>query len=232
MELYLAFQMAQAALSGIRSCCDMLSTGSVEIKRIKKGVEDAKGIIKDVSGFWGWLTALFKPSVPKVVADTPEPKKKADEYIDYIPTEDDVSEQFFGHLIDFMEAQTIILDDISARKEELLNHFNPKQNNRIAAAKLIKDERKINQMAMEFSELLSGAPKILGGVYSDFKEKYPVVVQAQERAKERLRITRQQESWRREEEHHQVVDLAIGMFLTMSFVLWLWAIWIKLFTRE
>ena len=131
-----------------------------------------------------------------------------------------------------MEAQTIILDDISARKEELLNHFNPKQNNRIAAAKLIKDERKINQMAMEFSELLSGAPKILGGVYSDFKEKYPVVVQAQERAKERLRITKQQESWRREEEHHQVVDLVIGMSLTMAFVLWLWAIWIKLFTRE
>lgn len=224
--------MAQAALSGIRSCCDMLSTGSVEIKRIKKGVEDAKGIIKDVSGFWGWLTAFFKPSVPSVSQPVAEPKKKADEYVDYIPTEDDVSEQFFGHLIDFMEAQTIIVDDIAARREDLLNHFNPKQNNRIAAAKLIKDERKINQMALEFSELLSGAPKILGGVYSDFKEKYPVVVEAQSRAKERLRITRQQESWRREEEHHQVVEFCVGMALTLGFVVLLWAVWIKSFIEE
>ena len=238
MELVLAFQLAQAALSGIRSCCSALSEGKVEIQRIKKGIGDAKDIAQEVWGLWKWLSGFFSGAKP-LAQEQPQPtaqaqkaKKKTEEYTDYIPTVDDVSEQFFGHLIDFMEAQAIILDDIESRREILMNVFNPKQNNRTAAAKLIKDERKINQMALEFSSMLSGAPRELGAVYTDFKAKYPVVVQAQERAKERQRILRQQESWQRERAHNDKVDLAMVLGVTAVFLLELWAVWISLFTGE
>lgn len=236
MELILAFQLAQAALSGIRSCCSALSDGKVEIQRIKKGIGDAKDIAKEVWGLWKWLSGFFSGAKAKPQeqgqAPAAKPGKKAEEYTDYIPTVDDVSEQFFGHLIDFMEAQAIIVDDIESRRESLMNVFNPKQNNRTAAAKLIKDERKINQMALEFSALLSGAPRELGAVYTDFKKKYPVVVQAQENAKERQRILRQQESWQREQAYNDKVDLAMALGVMVVFLLELWAVWISLFTGE
>ena len=100
----------------------------------------------------------------------------------------------------------------------------------VAAALLIKDERKINQMALEFSAMLSSAPRVLGAVHADFKEKYPVVVEAQERAKERLRIARQQESWRQEQAYKEGQALGVGLFLTLVLTAWLWAVWIRLFT--
>lgn len=237
--LKLAFEGAKFALNGIRSCCEMLSEGKVEIQRIKKGVEDAKSIAKDVSGLWAFLKQLFdafigKPKPhPDVVVVTPPPAAKAkDEYVDYVPDEDDIAEQFFDHLITFMQNQAVILDHIAEQKEHLLNHFNPDQNSRVAAALLIKDERKINQMALEFTSMLSSAPMALGAVYSDFKEKYPVVVEAQARAKERLRIARQQESWRREEAYKESLELGVGLFLTTLLVAWLWAVWIRLFIME
>ena len=237
MELVLAFQLAQAALSGIRSCCSALSEGKVEIQRIKKGIGDAKDIAKEVWGLWKWLSDFFSGAKAKPQeqeqgqAPAAKSGKKTEEYTDYIPTVDDVSEKFFGHLIDFMEAQAIIVDDIEARRESLMNVFNPKQNNRTAAAKLIKDERKINQMALEFSALLSGAPRELGTVYTDFKQKYPVVVQAQEMAKERERILRQQESWQREQAYNDKVDLGVALVVVAVFLLELWAVWINSFTE-
>lgn len=240
LTLKLAFEGAKFALNGIRSCCEMLSEGKVEIQRIKKGVDDAKAIAKDVSGLWTFLKSLFdafigkpKPAaiVAPVVSDKPAAKPK-DEYVDFIPDEDDISEQFFDHLITFMQNQSIILDHIAEQKELLLNTFDPKQNSRVAAALLIKDERKINQMALEFSALLSSAPRVLGAVHKDFREKYPVVVEAQQRAKERLRIARQQESWRQEQAYKEGQALGVGLFLTMVLTMWLWAVWIKLFITE
>ena len=240
LTLKLAFEGAKFALNGIRSCCEMLSEGKVEIQRIKKGVDDAKSIAKDVSGLWSFAKGLLDsflgkpkpdPIVAPVVPDAPAAKSK-DEYVDYIPDEDDVSEQFFDHLITFMQNQSIILDHIAEQKELLLNTFDPKQNSRVAAALLIKDERKINQMALEFSALLSSAPRVLGAVHADFKEKYPVVLEAQQRAKERLRIARQQASWRQEQAYKEGLALMVGIFLTLVLTAWLWAVWIRLFITE
>lgn len=240
ITLKLAFEGAKFALNGIRSCCDMLAEGKVEIQRIKKGVEDAKSIAKDVSGLWTFLKSLLDAFLGKpkahadgvVVPPPPPAAKPKDEYVDYVPDEDDISEQFFDHLITFMQNQAVILDHIAEQKEHLLNHFNPDQNSRVAAALLIKDERKINQMALEFSALLVSAPRALGAVYTDFKEKYPVVVEAQARAKERLRIARQHESWRREQAYKEGLALVVGLFLTLLLTVWLWAVWIRLSTME
>ena len=69
MDPISAMLMLSSALKGIRSCCEMLSEGKAEIQRIKKGVEDAKAIVKDVSGFFGWVKSLFLPE------DNNQPKR-------------------------------------------------------------------------------------------------------------------------------------------------------------
>lgn len=236
ITLGLAFNAAKLALSGIRTCCDVLAEGKVEIQRIKKGVADAQEIAKEIGGFGSWLKGLFaspKPvEAPIVEAVKPKSQKPKDEYVDYIPDEDDISEQFFDHLISFMNAQSAILEHIAETREQLLNSYNPKQNNRIAAAQLIKDERKINQMGLELHSMLSNAPKVLGAVYADFKEKYPVVVQAQNKAKERERLLKAQAAARRQQQINDKIDLGVALFITTIFIVELWAIWISLFIAE
>jgi len=110
--------MLSSALKGIRSCCEMLSEGKAEIQRIKKGISDAKEIAKEVSGFWSWIQGLFLPKdkQPSVVVKVEEPKKKVkDEYVDYIPDEDAVIDQFIKHVGDFFKAQAYLV----AYKEDL-----------------------------------------------------------------------------------------------------------------
>jgi hypothetical protein len=50
--------------------------------------------------------------------------------------------------------------------------------------------------------------------------------------KERDRIRKQQEDSKRDEEYTNRVELGMGLFVTMLFLLELWAIWINLFIVE
>jgi len=94
--------MLSSALKGIRSCCEMMSQGKAEIQRIKKGVADAKEIVKEVSGFFGWIKSLFeaKPSIESVPVKSE--KKVKDEYVDYIPDQDAIIDQFINIILGFL----------------------------------------------------------------------------------------------------------------------------------
>lgn len=238
-EFYLAFQAAKAALNGIRACVDMLNEGKGELQAvtadIKQGVESAKAIYTEVTGFWAWLQKLFggpsdeppAPVLPSPAAApasaTAAPAKPAKRKPVEGPTVDDVIEQFLTHFTNFIEAQTTILDAIEDERERILNVWNPKQNNRRAAIDLIRHERRINDMAMELSELMAAGPRKLGSVRDQFKEKLDIVQDAQARAKERARIKRQQESWQRRLLRDHRIDRALATAVVFGVLMWMWA---------
>ena len=239
-EFYAAFQVAKLALAGIRSCVDMLNEGTTEIQRVKKditqGVESAKALYSEVTGFWGWFKKLLgstksaqapAPSAaPAPVETTAAPAKE--EYVDFVPDEDEIVEQFLTHFTNFIDAQTTILDTIEDQREKILNVWNPKQNNRKVAIELIRHERKINDMAMELSELMASAPRRLGSVREQFQEKLDIVVEAQSRAKERARIRRLQESWQRDLLKNHRIDRAIAVATVFLILLWIWGMLLSL----
>lgn len=229
-EFYLAFQAATAAVAGIRACCEALSEGKAEIIRIKKGVADAKEIVKEVSGFWGFIKSVFVKPEAQPESTKPVQKEAKDEYIEHEQTREEIEDKFFDSMIKFMEAQAIILDALQAEKDRLLNTFNPKQNNRKAAAELIRNERKIHLLMVEFNELTNAAPRYLGAVREQFKEKYEIVLKAQEKARERERIRKQQESSRQDLDRSNRIDFLVALFATFVLLAELWAIWIKSFT--
>ena len=166
--------MLGSALKGIRSCCEMLNEGKAEIQRIKKGVEDAKAIVKDVSGFFGWLQGLFSPSdkQPSVAVQVEEPQKKAkkDEYEEFIPDEDAIVDQFIKHVGDFFKAQAYLV----AYKEDLERKVFSSSygDNNIGALELISIETKLVKCGRELVELMNEAPPQLGPLYSRYKSMY------------------------------------------------------------
>ena len=214
----------------------MLNEGKGELKEgiasVKEGVETTKQIYGEVTGFWSWVKGLFgvedKPKrqvddisvvdTPKSSSAAPVKQTKQREPIG----EDDVIEAFLTHFTNFVEAQTTILDTIEDERDKILNVWNPKQNNRRAAIDLIRYERRINDMAMEMSELMAGAPRRLGSVREQFSEKLDEVRDAQSAARERFRIRKHQEAWQRDLLRNHRIDRAVATATVLLVLLWIW----------
>ena len=150
--------MLGSALKGIRSCCEMLNEGKAEIQRIKKGVEDAKAIVKEVSGFFGWLKGLFSGAqntdkAPQETLRSPQTPQKKEEYEEYIPDEDAIVDQFIKHVGDFFKAQAYLV----AYKEDLERKVFSSSygDNNIGALELISIETKLVKCGRELVELMN-----------------------------------------------------------------------------
>jgi hypothetical protein len=179
----LALQAMRAAYSGIQYCCDCLREGSVEIQRVKKtvegGVADAKKIYTEVTGLWGWLKGLLgapaQPTAspqpqPTTIATTPAKPvaKKKDEYVDHIPTQDEIVQQFIGHVGEWFD------------NYNTLKAFTEKRYTEVFSKDVIdqKEVLELTQLQVEVdaaypalhSLMTSKAPWQLGPIWSQFQE--------------------------------------------------------------
>jgi len=221
-----AMLMLSSALKGIRSCCEMLSEGKAEIQRIKKGVEDAKAIVKDVSGFFGWLKGLFGGSHDEPVKVEAKPvKAKKDEYVDYIPDEDAVIDQFIRHVGDFFKAQAYLV----AYKEDLERKVfsSSHGDNNIGALELISIETKLVKCGAELRELMNEAPAQLGPLYSRYKAMYSKILDEQKKARERDRRNEKQRRVDKIKTENDRVDRCVPHWVTLGLIIIFWVfVWL------
>lgn len=189
MDPFTAIAMAQAAIKGIRACCEMLSEGKAEVQRIKKAVGDAKEIAKEVSGFWSWLKKLFAHSdTPHKAADERLTPATKEEYTTHIPTEDEVVDQFAKHLGEYFKVQSWWIKYRDEQREKIFNNIDGTTDNHLAALDLVMIEHKMEIFGAELRELMtSRAPPQLGPLYSKFNEMYAKVNAEQRKALEARR---------------------------------------------
>jgi hypothetical protein len=217
--------MLGSALKGIRSCCEMLNEGKAEIQRIKKGVEDAKAIAKDISGFWSWLKGLLlsegKPSSD--VSKAEEPKKKVEkepEYVEYIPDEDAIVDQFIKHVGDFFKAQAYLV----AYKEDLERKVFSSSygDNNIGALELISIETKLVKCGRELVELMNEAPPQLGPLYSRYKSMYSKILDEQKKTRERDRRNEKQRRIDKIKADNDRVDRCVPHWVILGLIIIFW----------
>ena len=219
--------MLSSALKGIRSCCEMLSEGKAEIQRIKKGVEDAKAIVKDVSGFFGWIKGLFGGSSGEPVkpVETKPVKAKKDEYVDYIPDEDAIIDQFIKHVGDFFKAQAYLV----AYKEDLEHKVfsSAYGDNNLGALELISIETKLVKCGAELRELMNEAPQQLGPLYSRYKAMYVKILDEQKKARERDRRNEKQKRIDMIKTENDRVDRCVPHWVTLGLIIIFWVfVWL------
>lgn len=219
--------MLGSALKGIRSCCEMLNEGKAEIQRIKKGVEDAKAIVKEVSGFFGWLTNLFSggggssSSEPAVKATETKPTtKKEPEYVEYIPDEDAIVDQFIKHVGDFFKAQAYLV----AYKEDLERKVFSSSygDNNIGALELISIETKLVKCGRELVELMNEAPPQLGPLYSRYKSMYSKILDEQKKTRERDRRNEKQRRVDKIKADNDRVDRCVPHWVILGLIIIFW----------
>jgi hypothetical protein len=180
-EIVIALQAMRGAWAGIQFCCDCLREGSVEIQKVKKtvegGVADAKKIYTEVTGLWGWLKGLLgqKPKAKtnveaKAIEQKPTEKKPSakDEYVDHIPTQDEVVQQFIGHVGEWFDNYHTLKTYTEKRYEEVFGKDIIDQ----------KEVLELTQLQVEvdaaypalMSLMTTNAPWQLGPIWSQFKE--------------------------------------------------------------
>jgi len=220
-----AMLMLSSALKGIRSCCEMLNEGKAEIQRIKKGVEDAKAIVKEVSGFFGWLKGLFSGAqntdkAPQETLRSPQTPQKKEEYEEYIPDEDAIVDQFIKHVGDFFKAQAYLV----AYKEDLERKVFSSSygDNNIGALELISIETKLVKCGRELVELMNEAPPQLGPLYSRYKSMYSKILDEQKKTRERDRRNEKQRRIDKIKADNDRVDRCVPHWVILGLIIIFW----------
>jgi hypothetical protein len=237
-EIMLALQAMRAAYSGIQYCCEALREGSVEIQRVKKtvegGVADAKKIYAEVTGIWGWLKSLLgapskpnrsaqsEPTTPAAAAE-PVAKKKSkakDEYIEHVPTEDEVVQQFIGHVGDWFDKYAFLKSYTDKRYAEVFGKDVIDQ----------KEVLELTQLQVEvdaaypalMSLMTSNAPWQLGPIWSQFKDMQDKVKagQAARQLKEKRERARREAAQAKARDER--IDKNVVVFFTVLLISYFW----------
>jgi hypothetical protein len=233
-EFLLALQAMRGAYAGIQYCCECLREGSVEIQKVKKtvegGVSDAKKIYAEVTGIWGWLKSLLsspknnkKPEPVRSADLVHEPKKitkpKKDEYVDHIPTQDEVVQQFLENLGVWFDKYHFLRELAEKRYAEI---FSKDVIDNKDVLELTQLQAELDVAYPNLSTLMSGAPWQLGPIWTQFKEMQDKVKAGQ--AARRMKVER--EKARRDANiakmRNDKIDRNVTIFFTLLGVAYFW----------
>lgn len=246
----LALQAMRAAYSGIQYCCDALREGTVEVQRIKKtvegGVADAKKLYTEVTGLWGWLQGLFraKPAATSVAVPDAKPapaaeqrpakkKPKRDEYIEHIPTQDEIVQQFIGHMGEWFEKYAYLKAFTEQRYAEV---FGKDEINSKEVLELTQLQAELDAAYPTLSTLMSGAPWQLGPIWTQFREmqdKVKAGQAARQLKAKREKAKREAIAWQRRNDQ---IDRSMTWFWALVTVVYFWiligAVWLNTTTMR
>jgi len=232
----LALQAMRAAYSGIQYCCEALREGTVEIQRVKKtvegGVADAKKLYTEVTGLWGWLQGLFRPksAAPSVaVPDAAKPAeeqrpakkkpKRDDGYVDHIPTQDEVVQQFIGHMGEWFEKYAYLKAFTEKRYAEV---FGKDEINSKEVLELTQLQAELDAAYPTLSTLMSGAPWQLGPIWTQFREMQDKVKAGQAARQMKAKREKAKRDAIAFRERHDRIDRNVTVFFTLLGVAYFW----------
>ena len=230
----------RGAWAGIQFCCDCLREGSVEIQRVKKtvegGVTDAKKIYAEVTGIWGWLKGLLgAPAKPagststKQHEATTEPVKPSakksvakEEYVDHIPSQDEVVQQFIGHVGEWFDNYHVLKTYTEKRYAEVFGKDEIDQKEVLELTQLQVEVDSAYPALM--SLMTTNAPWQLGPIWSQFKEmqdKVKVGQAARQMKQKREKAAREAREFRA---RHYRIDRNVTVFFMLLGVWYFWVL--------
>jgi biopolymer transport protein ExbB/TolQ len=236
----LALQAMRAAYSGIQYCCDCLREGTVEIQKVKKtvegGVADARKIYAEVTGIWGWLQGLFKFTKPDdkfTKPAAPQAKPVAKE-IAHIPDENEIVQQFIGHVGEWFDNYHTLKEHADKRYAEVFSKDVIDQ----------KEVLELTQLQVELdsaypalmTQMTTNAPWQLGPIWSQFKEMQDKVKAGQAARQMKQRRERAQKVAAAAQRRSDQIDRNMTWFWSIMLVSYFWVlmgtVWLSMTTTQ
>lgn len=233
----------RAAYSGIQYCCDCLREGSVEIQRVKKtvegGVADARKIYSEVTGIWGWVQGLFgvqKPKqTPQTVLQSPAaPQTKKEVYVDHIPTQDEVVQQFIGHVGNWFDNYHTLKEHADKRYAEV---FGKDVIDQKEVLELTQLQVELDAAYPALMDLMGAkAPWQLGPIWTQFKEMQDKVKVGQAARQMKQRREKAANDARAAQRRSDQIDRNMTWFWSIMLVSYFWVlmgtVWLSMTTTQ
>lgn len=234
-EIVIALQAMRGAWAGIQFCCDCLREGSVEIQKVKKtvegGVADAKKIYTEVTGIWGWIKGLLgeKPKAPTHVeakaieqkSTTKKPSAK-DEYVDHIPSQDEIVQQFIGHVGEWFDNYHTLKTYTEKRYAEVFGKDEIDQKEVLELTQLQVEVDSAYPALM--SLMTTNAPWQLGPIWSQFKEMQDKVKVGQAARQMKQRREKAKRDAQAAQKRSDDIDRNMTWFWALVTVFYFWAL--------
>jgi hypothetical protein len=238
----LALQAMRAAYSGIQYCCECLREGSVEIQRVKKtiegGVTDARKIYTEVTGLWGWFQSLFTTQQAKprelgvsVAEPAPTPKPVAKE-VNHIPTQDEVVQQFIGHVGEWFDNYHTLKTYTEKRYAEV---FGKDVIDQKEVLELTQLQVEVDAAYPALMDLMGArAPWQLGPIWTQFKEMQDKVKAGQAARQMKQRREKARDDAAAAQRRSDQIDRNMTWFWAITLVVYFWvlmgAVWLNMTT--
>jgi len=240
-EILLALQAMRAAYSGIQYCCDCLREGTAEIQKVKKtiegGVADAKNIYSEVTGLWGWVKSLLsKPSdnKPTPSAAAPAKPKAKEVYVNHVPTQDEVVQQFIGHVGNWFDNYHTLKEHADKRYAEV---FSKDVIDQKEVLELTQLQVELDAAYPALMDLMGArAPWQLGPIWSQFKEMQDKVKVGQAARQMKQQREKALNAARAAQQRSDQIDRNLTWFWSIMLVSYFWVlmgtVWLSMTTTQ
>ena len=216
---------AQTAYGFIKSGCDMLHQGRMELQNAKGMVEGAIADVKAIKGIFEWFVGLFKSKKPEQAQPVAK-KKVAKAKQSYEELELKLIKDIGENLGILFDTQQQITNFYAELEEENKNKYNPEQNNSKKAIERALIELQMEKLMEQVRETMVYAPAELKDLYSRFLKMHSKIEQEQAWARSEMIRRARLERWRKEEYEIRCVEITSGVIAVMFISIFFgWLMW-------
>jgi uncharacterized protein YdaU (DUF1376 family) len=188
---------------------------------VKSTVDEAVGIYKEVTGFWGNFSNFFKPK-QKTATPKPVAKKKQAKFVAVDETQ--VKVDIVKQLTEFFKIQEQLEAHIREEEEKSKNVYDPNQNHMEAALKRVMAQQQMAELVVQIREcMVYQSPPEMGALYSEVFNMRETIQEEQTQARLKQEAIKRQELWQRKEEERNFQLKLAYLAATTIFLLYLWA---------
>jgi len=219
---------AQAAVGFIKSGCEMLHQGRMELEGAKKTVEGVVADVREIRGIFDWFYNLFA-SQPAKTAEAVKPvakTKAARQQQSYEELETVLIRDIGERLGTLFDTQQSINNYYAELEEQSKAQYDPTQNTSKKAIERALIELQMEKLMEQCREAMVYAPPELKDLYSRFLVMHGKIEREQEWARaEMIRRTRAAR-WKREREEIEMIEITSGVIAVVFISLFFgWLMW-------
>ena len=215
--------MARGAVSAIKQGCELYNQFKGEVVEAKKTIDEAKGIVKEVGGFFG----LFKRK--NAVQERVEPvlqAKRKPESLD----EAEIKKSIADNLIEFFKALEQLKAHIAEEEAKSQNVYDPEQNMMESALHRVLAMDEMEKLQYEIRQVMVYQTPGMGDLYTRVIRMVGVISEEQEFARMQKIKAEREAAWQRKNFKVMLVDRLLivgGAILVMVYLAGMWYLIVK-----
>ena len=232
MDPFTLLAIAKGAVAAIKQGCELYNEFKGHLVEAKEAIDEARGVVSEVTGFWGQFKQWWSGSSDEPVQQTqqvaqpkPKSKKKFEEF-----DEVEVRKNIADNLIKFFKALETLKTHIAEEEEKSRNVYDPDQNLMEAALHRVLAMDEMERLQYEIRQVMVYQTPGMGDLYTRVIRMVGVISEEQEFARMQKIKRERDAAWQRKNFRVMLLDRLLivgGAVLVMVYLAGMWYLIVK-----